>query len=334
MFPALVVAVAACSAGPSTSMGSAAVPSSDGSSGSAESGPLKPEGTILFLRTSGDDDHGFFVANADGSNERQLTDPSLVCCLARRSPDGMHILTMPAGEPPQPVTGGTLDLATSEFTPFTLTDATLNLVPGAWSPDGSRVAFEGWDDSDPGRTGVYTATAGEITDLLRLTDAEGAPHDIPLDISPDGSQLVFYRSVRAEPDFPIDIGGSLWVVDTDGSNAHRLDTPPPNWWARWSPDGSSILFASERNLEHGTIWTIAADGSALTSVLEDPDGGFPIDPTWSPDGDMIMFMLDPVADRFTHPSNAIYVVRTDGTGLTRLIDTADFKSAPEWWSGS
>jgi hypothetical protein len=45
-----------------------------------------------------------------------------------------------------------------------------------------------------------------------------------------------------------------------------------------------------------------------------------------------MFMLDPISDRFHHPDNALYVVRSDGTGLTELIDTPDFKSSPEWWS--
>ena len=149
---------------------------------------------------------------------------------------------------------------------------------------------------------------------------------------PPTSMLVFYRAIRAEPDFPIDIGGSLWVVKVDGTGARQLDTPPPNWWARWSPDGTRILFVSERNQPTGTIWTIRPDGSGLTKVFEDPDGGFPIDPIWSPDGTQIMFMLDPISDRFDHPDNALYVMRSDGTGPTKLIDTPDFKSSPEWWS--
>jgi hypothetical protein len=33
-----------------------------------------------------------------------------------------------------------------------------------------------------------------------------------------------------------------------------------------------------------------------------------------------------------HPNNALYVMRVDGTSLTKLIDTPDFKSSPEWWS--
>ena len=45
-----------------------------------------------------------------------------------------------------------------------------------------------------------------------------------------------------------------------------------------------------------------------------------------------MFMLDPISDRFMHPNNVLYVMRADGTGLTKLTDTPDFKSSPEWWT--
>ena len=45
-----------------------------------------------------------------------------------------------------------------------------------------------------------------------------------------------------------------------------------------------------------------------------------------------MFMLDPISDRFDHPKNALYLMRSDGSGLTKLIDTPDFKSSPEWRS--
>jgi Tol biopolymer transport system component len=316
----------------------------DGSAGPGQSAPsasasaapsepaARPEGTILVLRTSGDDDHTYYTANADGTDERQLTQPGEYCCNNRISPDRTQIMVMPGGEPPMPLTGGLLSIDATQFTLIHLNDPTLNLVPQAWSPDGTRIAFEGWDDSDPSRTGIYIGGSRDVTDVVRVTSTGGAPHDIPLDYSRDGTRLVFYRAIRAEPDFPIDIGGSLWVVKVDGTDARQLDTPPANWWARWSPDGTTILFVSERNQPTGAIWTMRPDGSGLTKVFEDPDGGFPIDPIWSPDGSQIMFMLDPISDRFMHPNNVLYVMRSDGTGLTKLIDTPDFKSSPEWWS--
>lgn len=329
----LIVAVsvwlAACSSAASSS--SQPIPSASAPESVAASEPaLHPKGTIFFLRTTGNDQHAIYTANADGTDERQLTQPGEYCCLNRLSPDRSQILVMP-GVDSTPVTGGLLSIDGTEFTLLHLNDPTLNLVPQAWSPDGTRIAFEGWDDSDPTRTGVYTGGSSDVTDVVRLTSTAGAPHDSPLDYSPDGSMLVFYRAGRGEPDFPIDIGGSLWVVNADGSNARHLDTPPPNWWARWSPDGSTILFASERLQPTGAIWTIRADGSGLTKVFEGPGGGFPIDPVWSPDGTQIMFVLHPINDRFQHLPNVLYVMRADGTSLTRLIATPDFKGSLEWW---
>ena len=327
---AVAVCSAACSA-PGQSSSEASPSSSVPASAAASQPALSPEGTILFLRTTGNDIQAYYTANADGTDERQLAQPGEYCCNDEISPDRTQILVAPGGAPPTPITGGLLSIDGTQFTLLHLHDPNLNLVPEAWSSDGTRVAFEGWDDTDPTRSGVYIGAVPDVTDVVRLTSTGGAPHDTALDFSPDGTKLVFYRAVRAEPDFPIDIGGSLWIVNVDGSDARQLDTPPPNWWARWSPDGSKILFYAERLQPTGAIWTIGADGSGLTRVFEDP-GSFPIDPIWSPDGSQIMFMLDPITDRFTHPNNALYVMRSDGTRLTKLIGTPDFKSAPEWWS--
>ena len=211
----------------------------------------------------------------------------------------------------------------------------MNLVPSAWSPDGTRIAFEGWDDTDPARNGIYTARA-DMSDLVRVTNRPGLPHDSPLDYSPDGTQILFYRAVRAEPDFPIDIGGSLWIANVDGTDEHQLDTGDvrPWWTARWSPDGSTIVFTEERLQPTGAIWTVSPDGSNLTKVFEDPDGGFARAPVWSPDGSRIMFYLHPVTDNFEHAANEIYVINADGSQPTLLIGGPTFKTVTEWWESS
>jgi Tol biopolymer transport system component len=295
--------------------------------------PQAPVGHIVFMSSGQDDTQTFFIANADGSDQRQLTAPGEYCCMLRISPDRSRLLVMPGGALSPPITGGTLSIDGTDFEMLHPTDPTLNLAPQAWSPDGSSIAFEGWDDEDPSRTGVYTARASDLGGLVRVTDAPGLPHDTPLDYSPDGTQLVFYRSIRAEPHFPIDIGGSLWVVNVDGSNAHRLDTGgvSPWWWARWSPDGATILFPTERLQPGGALWTIGPDGSDLTKVFEDEEGRFASVPTWSPDGSQILFALNPTNDSFVHNANWLYVVDADGSGLTLVIGGPGFKGSPEWW---
>jgi len=99
----------------------------------------------------------------------------------------------------------------------------------------------------------------------------------------------------------------------------------------WSPDGSQIVFASQRTAPKGALWTARFDGSQVTKLFEDEGGRFPIGPTWSPDAQHLLFALDPTNDAFTHPANGLYVIKADGTGLTLVSGTDDFKGQPEWW---
>ena len=264
-----------------------------------------------------------------GTDEQALTEPGEVCCILRASPNDELLLVMP-GDIAPPITGATLDTSGQDLLRLPTTDPTLNLVPQAWSPDGSRIAFEGWDDSDPSRTGIYIARAADGGDLVRVTNRPGIVHDVPLDFSPDGTQLVFYQSMHPDPDPHTD--GSLWVVGTDSSDPHPITSegsPPPDW-ARWSPDGTRILFASERLSQNGPIWTVVPDGTGLTALFEDSSGGFAIAPDWSPDGTEIVFALDPSNDHGAHQPNSIYVISAAGSKLRLVSDTPDFKSQLEW----
>jgi len=65
----------------------------------------------------------------------------------------------------------------------------------------------------------------------------------------------------------------------------------------WSPDGQRIAFASARD-GNGDIYTIQPDGSHMLQLTQDPfamlhlDPYFPTDsqPSWSPDGNQILFV--------------------------------------------
>ena len=319
----IVICLIGCSeAGPSSSSGSP-----DGCAETTSDPDAVLPGSVLFARSGDGDVHTIFLLAA--GCETQLTEPGAYG-LGRLSPDHRRVSVIPGGEIPPPLTGGTIDLEGRDFERFTLTDPTLNMIPGPWSPDASRMAFEAWDDSDPSRTGIYTARVSDGGDLVRVTTRPGPRHDIPLDYSPDGTQLVFYRSVHTDPD--PQVGGSLWVVGVDGTGAHRISgNAQPADWARWSPDGQKILFATERTAPSGALWTVSPDGSDLVELFVDPDGGFPITPTWSPDGSQILFGLDPTNDEFTHPDNSLVLIGSDGADLQEIITTPDFKRWPEWW---
>jgi Tol biopolymer transport system component len=65
---------------------------------------------------------------------------------------------------------------------------------------------------------------------------------------------------------------------------------------------------------------------------KDTDGRYAVTPTWSPDGSMIMFALDPIKNPFVHPPNALYVIRADGSDLTQVLGGNNFKRKPYWVS--
>ena len=318
------IIVAACSTPAASPAASVAAPASDSSvvnptpSATVSIGTLT--GKILFTRAGGDfGDETIFTADADGRNETRVTPPGSSCC-PRWAPDGSHILTS-ALTPDGRITVGILDPDGSHERTLPIADATLNLGPGAWSPDGSRIAFEGWDDTSTGRNGIYTALSTDGSDLFRVTDS-GQDHDVPMNISPDGSQIFFQRAE------------SLYVVGADGTGEHQITpagTPVDSIGTaggRLSPDGNLILFVSS-----GVIWSIRADGSDRTSVFQDFQKRLPITPTWSPDGRFILFGLDPPFSSpqlGSAPPNGLYLITAEGSELTPLVVTADWKREPDW----
>ena len=228
----------------------------------------------------------------------------------------------------QRITAGIVHSDGSHLQTIPLRDPSLNLGVGAWSPDGKQMALEGWDDSKPDRNGVYLVGVPDGRGLTRLT--KHPDHDIPMDFSPDGSQIVF---LRAEPDTD-PVTGSLYVVNVDGTGLHRI-TPPGldvGGTARWSPNGKEIVFAGSPIEPQGSIRVVQPDGSGLRKVFEDPKGGTAAAPTWSPNGHKIMFALIKASALDTPglQPDKLCVIDEDGKGFAVVLDTPDFKNAPDW----
>jgi serine/threonine protein kinase len=98
--------------------------------------------------------------------------------------------------------------------------------------------------------------------------------------SPDGTWLVLRASAPAD---------DLFLIRPDGSDPRNLtDDLARDRVPRWSPDGSRILFASNRSGKY-EAWTIRPDGSGLTQVTSLPDQPVLL-PFWAPDGKSIGFV--------------------------------------------
>ena len=85
----------------------------------------------------------------------------------------------------------------------------------------------------------------------------------------------------------------------------------------WSPDGTSIAFASQRSGSFD-LYVMAADGTGtrrLTSTKDDESS-----PSWSPEGDRIAFARE----------GDIYVMNANGSGARRISDVTAEEAEPAW----
>ena len=86
----------------------------------------------------------------------------------------------------------------------------------------------------------------------------------------------------------------------------------------WSPDGSRLIFAGIHS-ENWGIWRVNEDGSGEHRVLGGVGAWFLIDAEWSPDGSLIAFVGNSTTGDYG-PDDALFLMRADGTGVTRVAD--------------
>ncbi|MCC1485073.1 amidohydrolase family protein [Winogradskyella immobilis] len=122
---------------------------------------------------------------------------------------------------------------------------------------------------------------------------------LSLDISPDGKTIVF------------DMLGDLYTIPVSGGTATRitdgmaLDTNP-----RYSPDGKSIVFTSDRS-GNDNAWTMNLESKETHQVTKDKKGEVQ-SAEWSPDGNYIVVAKGKRTLR-------LHLYHKDGGGGARLI---------------
>lgn len=104
-------------------------------------------------------------------------------------------------------------------------------------------------------------------------------------------------------------------MNADGSGQLRLRTDgATDIDPSWSPDGSTIAFATQRG-GTGQIYVMNADGSGQTKLTN--NSSWNDQPTWSPDGAMIAY-----TSSNRDGNNEIYVMNADGSGQTKLTNNS------------
>ncbi|NDJ61798.1 MAG: hypothetical protein GYB67_11775 [Chloroflexi bacterium] len=217
----------------------------------------------------------------------------------------------------------------------------------AWSPDGRRLAFLSYRQTNAFadiyildmRTGtLQRITTGQHNDYRRVvwspdgqdfvhTPGYGAIHimdinaqaDRPLSYgfgpswSPDGTYIVYYANQRG------DLNSDIYALSVDGRELVNFTAHGANDWSpAWSPDGAHIAFVSNRggNADIYTLSTICltADQPCADSTRRLTDHPrTDTSPAWSPDGQRLAFVA----------------AQADGSSIYMIDTTADHISEPQ-----
>jgi Tol biopolymer transport system component len=103
---------------------------------------------------------------------------------------------------------------------------------------------------------------------------------VSLDISPDGKTILF------------ELLGDLYTVPNEGGEAKSITTGLAfDSQPRYSPDGKSIVFVSDRDGAEN-LWVAGRDGSEPRPLTKDKQSLF-ISPAWTPDGEYVLASRQP-----------------------------------------
>ncbi len=147
---------------------------------------------------------------------------------------------------------------------------------GAWSPDGSAIAF---NSDRPGEMNIWVRTLAAGSDRQLTTGVGG---DYQPQWSPDGARLVFFSAREGNND--------IWTAElADGKLVRLTSDPAMDINPFYSPDGGRIAFVADRS-GRSEIWLMDADGSNQRRLTSVGAGGHFL--RWTRDGSAIVFRTD------------------------------------------
>jgi Tol biopolymer transport system component len=299
------------------------------------------EGRIAFVgRVNGERD--VLVIHADGSGLLNVTQGGGQDRNPAWSPDGQRL----AFE--RHVGNTDLYIASADGSELVrLTEMPSREFAPTWSPNGSLIAFTMYDGYNQGDIYVTAAPDFRGTGPVNLT--QHAANDCCPAWSPDGERLLFLSSrdsagagsqggqgsargggnvLHAVTTVMPEPARDLYLMSVDGSGLIRLTEGQGRVkHASWSPDGSQVVFISDRDGSND-VYTLAvpdasgAGGGEVVHLTDRPESD--AHPTWSPSGTCLAFLT------YRGSQAELNVMEADGCGLRTLADGVDIDSRPAW----
>lgn len=262
-------------------------------------------GLIAFSSTR-DGNAEIYTMNPDGSGAIRLTNNAASDIYPAWSPNGSQIAFVSDRD-------GNLEVYVMNAdgsSPTRLTNAAGIDAGPTWSPDASKIAFV--SERNAGSRQIYVMNA-DGSNPINLSNRVGTRNDEQAHWSPNGTKIAFSRSGGT------DGNGEVYVMNADGSGQTNLtirggvDSP-----LDWSPDGSKIVFASNRDQVTYELYVMNANGSGVTRITDNTVPEYPA--SWSPDGSKIAF----------NEGGQIYVMDTNGSNPLNLSNNLFADNLPDW----
>lgn len=143
--------------------------------------------------------------------------------------------------------------------------------------------------------------------------------------SPDGKQITFVSRRGAV----YNQVNNLFIMNADGTDVTQLTKGLGSCrYPSWSPDGKTIVFNYEFN-QRSDIVLIHADGTGFTQIVANEKKNY--QPVWSPDGSRIAFVsAEWDQNKKSHGNSDIYLMKSDGTDMTKLTTSCADDYSPAW----
>jgi serine/threonine protein kinase/Tol biopolymer transport system component len=290
----------------------------------------KPQAGIAFSASQGGSNVDIYRMNPDGSGVVRLTTDTAYDSGPDWSPDGMSVAFHSNRR-------GNYDIYVTDRqgeaqTLRRLTSHGANDWDPSWSPDGSQIAFMS-DRSGNREIYVMNSDGSNVRQLTNTAGSAGAPKSERQPAwSPKGGTIAFESRRTGTV--------QIFLMNPNGQNQRALtNSAGPSFLPKWSPDGARIVFASTRDPVNDDnnwpeIYVMNATGGGLvrlTSNRADDEA-----PAWSPDGKWIVFSSRRHSCANRRDDGGcdwdLYLIRPDGSGVTRLTDTPNRDEYnPIWW---
>jgi Tol biopolymer transport system component len=197
-----------------------------------------------------------------------------------------------------------------------------------WSPDSTKVLCNLWSPDGVPQPATANPDGSGFTLL-----SQNLPFDLfCLNWSPSGARLLCHSEGLANPAD----AGLYTARSSDAGDPVRVSASLPGGYDigyGYSPDGSRILYTQFDSNNHGTLISVALDGSDPIQLsppdLSVIDLGFfdRAGADWSPDGSQVTFAA------FTssrHLASGLFVVNADGSGLREITPPGLGAVSAQW----